>query len=1172
MNRHSLFLCSAALLVGGLALALVFGLSAAAAPAGEPTAPATLPAPAAAPPLDSPTRNIITFTFDADNMRWLARNNTTTTEIFEWAPWQSGRIYYGFSNRRVGDLLGDDTMDYGHLHSWVFDHPLSGRNGTISFEHELQGDIPAVNFSVCLIHHSTGIFPEAQPIPCSQWQPVANGPVTLTLQSELFRQTCNNYSFYPRPPCAPLSEAQMAYVLSRLTGIWINYIATTPCPEADLSCRRQSTVYLDNLTIDLRGPTGKLGASTFYAQDGDTIVFYAALKDAEGQPIRSSDQVTMTLTGKPGSVPMLDEGAAPDDGVYTRWETLTGAGVKTAAVYYRGHKLDELEVTVIAHPHLIVLTDISALYHAFLDTGMPAGQDDDGDGEIDFIQLLGHLAEYAARHKGVVYDVRENIDTAHGFPVNYADLNFGGADPATNRFRRAQLIDEALTRMHRAAQHTIADVVIIGADDVIPFYRIRDTSSTRFGLTPGVDTPTAIDLAAGYIVTDVPYGTVDYVNQGAVTRPYPQIPVGRVTAAIPMGMIERLDAYNQPIVLDPQGSSAALFVPADGRVAWDWLDRNMWTPLFTAHYALRDYRTAPPFNPGYYRFNGNQGPWGPAQVLDALRANSLTVLSTHTYNWCDQTASPTPICGNDYGALATQGGRLYVIEATLSGFSPAFYSPSGNRDWFDHAIPRWVQYRHRTEVGSAWVVAGYNSSIGMSDYLMSNFVAQALSGDVSTVGDAFVHAWDGYWTSTGSDLPRGRSVAYSPILWGLPTQPIWHRAGGAAQAADLTPYPLSSEERGKEAPALDRTLTVEISTPNFRVEADATGALLVQPANGGRTYAEGPGQPLLPQVVRQFLLPPGATNIRVTEDTAGRVSQAYGAARLQTAQEHVDCDGQCTIGAAEAAAAALPAAAPAQPFTFTVEARPDAVVLTLAAVPAQYSDAGQLTLFTRMRFTVSYALPTAPAVAITGLTVNNGQAVRAGTAAVPLALDVTASAARPISVTWAVGDPSGFTIGGGQATANLPAGASRINLTLDAARWTPGPKLLSVRVTDADNTLDTANAAIQVLGLRLAAEPDSTRMAVGRPVALTVRAWDENGAAVTGLAGRLTVQVDGAARAVTFTEGPAGQYRGSLSTAGLTMGAHEVTVAATDTRGLRAEAWTAFDLARLSYMPLVLRR
>ncbi len=331
-----------------------------------------------------------------------------------------------------------------------------------------------------------------------------------------------------------------------------------------------------------------------------------------------------------------------------------------------------------------------------------------------------------------------------------------------------------------------------------------------------------------------------------------------------------------------------------------------------------------------------------------------------------------------------------------------------------------------------------------------------------------------------------------------------------------------------------------------------------------------PDLPLLPQVVKRFVLPPGASNIQVTEDTAARVTQVYGSVRLQTAQLHVDCDGDCIIQTT--AAAPMPLASyPTRAFDTEIQERGDGTILTLAAVPAQVAANGGLTLFTRMRFTVSYRLTAAPAVAITGLAVNTGQPVRAGTAAVPLDVNVTSATARPITLTWAVADPSGLSLGGGLATANAPAGASRVRLTLNAARWTPGPKTLSVSVADATGMLDATSASIQVLGLRLAAELGSVRVQAGKPVTLTVRAWDENGAAITGLAGRLTVRLDGAARAVAFTEGPAGQYRGSLSTTGLALGGHQVSVAATDTRNLSAEAWTGFATARLTYLPLVLR-
>ncbi len=1196
-----------------LALALGWNLSVAAMPSapegmthtnGEAPREDFTPAPDSAQGVIA-APGVITWTFDANNMGWEARDLYTVSSPASWA---NGQINKSFTND------DDGFPDFARFESpWVTE--LSGSAGTLSFVHNRSGDMGEMLFSVCIIFSGRDWIPSGT-LPCTPWQATSPGSTMIPLT------TGGDWAFYqianvPKLPpyvATPLTEQQIQKVIKTFRQIRIHYVMADRCRSWDHSCRHTSaTVALDDVRLEITGVSGKLYASTRYVMDGDTVLFYATVKDAASQPIRSSNEVTMTLTGASGAVRLFDDGTAGDivagDGVYSRWETLADAGVKTADLYYRGERLDSLDVTVTPHPHLVVLTDIAALYQGFLDTGMPPGQDDDGDGEIDFYQMLDVLVEYAAQHKGVVYDVRENINTAAGFPVNYASLTFAGDDPATNRFRMAKLIDEALTRMHRASQHTIADVVIIGADDVIPFYRIRDTSGRHIGAAPGLDNPTPLDLVAGYLITDLPYGTVDYVNQDAVMRPSPQVAVGRVAAMIPMGMIGRLNAYRQPVLLDPAQSHATLFIPSDDKVHWSWLEENLWTPIFTRHYPLADLTVTPP-PPGYHRYTGYYA-WGPETILDELRVANLTVLTTRGDNFCDHTAVGRDICGTDYGRLARVGGRLYVLEASLGGVSPAFYSPSGNRNSFQKAIPRWLQSVHRTQVGTTWLNVGCNSSVALSDYLFANFVAEALDGRNTTVGDAFVHAWDGYWTSPGGNLPIARSVSYGMILWGLPTQPIQHEAGSVAQA-DLTPYPLSYEERGTAAPpslagalasrageatdaaagltpytppslagkgvgglgptspTLDRSFTVEINTPNFRMDADASGALLIRPANGGTTYAEGPDLPLLPQVVRRFVLPPDASNIQVTEDTAGRVTQFYGPARLQTAQLRVDCDGDCIIQTA-AAAPMLLDSYPTRAFDTEIQERGDGTILTLAAVPAQVAADGGLTLFTRMRFTVSYRLTAAPAVAITGLTVNSGQPVRAGSAAVPLDVNVTSATARPITLTWAVADPSGLSLGGGVATANAPAGASQARLTLNAARWTPGPKTLSVSVADASGVLDAASAPVQVLGLRLAVEPVGARVQAGQPVALTVRAWDENGAAVTGLAGRLTVRVDGAVRAVTFTEGPAGQYRGALSTAGLALGGHQVSVAATDPRNLSAEAWTEFAAALLAYLPLVVR-
>ncbi len=202
-------------------------------------------------------------------------------------------------------------------------------------------------YSVCLRFSTT---PNPLPLghaPCTVWRPVSESYVSLDLTAE---GTLNNFDYFNMPlwppyQPTPLTNKQVEAILKEVRGIAVYYVSVSDlCVFPKTDCLHTSTITLDNVHLEVSGVSGKLGAATFNAQDGDTILFYAALKDAEGQPIRSSDQVTMTLTGKPGAVPMLDEDIAPDDDVYTRWETLTGTGVKTAAVYYRGQKLDELEV------------------------------------------------------------------------------------------------------------------------------------------------------------------------------------------------------------------------------------------------------------------------------------------------------------------------------------------------------------------------------------------------------------------------------------------------------------------------------------------------------------------------------------------------------------------------------------------------------------------------------------------------------------------------------------------------------------------------------------------------------------------------------------------------------------------------------------------------------------
>jgi hypothetical protein len=85
---------------------------------------------------------------------------------------------------------------------------------------------------------------------------------------------------------------------------------------------------------------------------------------------------------------------------------------------------------------------------------------------------------------------------------------------------------------------------------------------------------------------------------------------------------------------------------------------------------------------------------------------------------------------------------------------------------------------------------------------------------------------------------------------------------------------------------------------------------------------------------------------------------------------------------------------------------------------------------------------------------------------------------------------------------------------------------------------------------------------------------DETGAAVSGLAGRFTLTLDGAPRSVTFVEGPSGSYQASVPSSALPEGTHRALVTVSDASGRTAsdEAWVAVAVFSRSYLPLGLRR
>ena len=101
------------------------------------------------------------------------------------------------------------------------------------------------------------------------------------------------------------------------------------------------------------------------------------------------------------------------------------------------------------------------------------------NGRDDWEDLVLRLNEYMAAHAGGTVDLSSEVTVQKGYSADYAALNYSSQ---TDRKRMGELIDELIYRKSVVEQMPIENVVILGDDQVVPFYRILDpTDAYRAG-------------------------------------------------------------------------------------------------------------------------------------------------------------------------------------------------------------------------------------------------------------------------------------------------------------------------------------------------------------------------------------------------------------------------------------------------------------------------------------------------------------------------------------------------------------------------------------------------------------------------------------------------------------------------------------------------------------------
>ncbi len=174
---------------------------------------------------------------------------------------------------------------------------------------------------------------------------------------------------------------------------------------------------------------------------------------------------------------------------------------------------------------------------------------------VDYGQMTGSLTTMQAR-LATLADCRVNGRIVNvGASPRVADLN-QQADANTGCPYAKNLVAEAIRDIvvgYRNANPTVDYVVIVGPDDVIPFFRYPDAAGLgpESGYVPPVlDTSASqASLRLNYYLSQDAYGATTELQLKGVTLPVPDLPVGRLVET-PAEITGMIDAFLADSVLE----------------------------------------------------------------------------------------------------------------------------------------------------------------------------------------------------------------------------------------------------------------------------------------------------------------------------------------------------------------------------------------------------------------------------------------------------------------------------------------------------------------------------------------------------------------------------------------------------------------------------------------------
>ena len=513
----------------------------------------------------------------------------------------------------------------------------------------------------------------------------------------------------------------------------------------------------------------------------------------------------------------------------------------------------------------LFLVDPDRLYDAY-------GQSSAGGGPPGVNDVLQQLTSTINSGAGGMVGA---IVPVEGNPQTAADYSAWDANACSVQAANQVVSDiSATVRGLEAAYPTIANIVVIGADDQIPMGRVPDMTVSdneadyAASTFPGISDQLSSALSQGYFLSDDPYASPDPLGVGGQTLYTPSLAIGRLVET-PTQIDNALSRF--------QNSNGQLNATSALSTGYDFVTQaanavsaSLSGPLGAANVKslISDSWTTSDL------LNAVDGgtPTSPANAPDIVSFNGHFDFSRLLSADGDETGDPTQILDTTDVRAADAGNEITQERLLFSlGCHSGLEIPTNE---VSNVVPGGVDSWASTfaDEGAIWVGnTGYGYAndqyISYSAKLMGLF-AQNLNGSVS-IGDALSEAKQLYAAQSGVLDPYDLKADMESTYYGMPNYTLSGLAKPVANSAAAT-TPLSL---GQDPSTGLQTASINL---NQSVGTNPNQLGTVTPPEGGTYYEVN--NSTLEQTTAGFPIEPlSSIDVTIPGANGGLASVAHGA-------------------------------------------------------------------------------------------------------------------------------------------------------------------------------------------------------------------------------------------------------------------------------------------------------